>query len=288
MTWLSVVLVGIGLGDIVRSTSWRPGRVIGHVVAPVVIIGLALLAGLSSWADLLALVLAAAAGAAWAELSRRTQMTGRAALAALAVFAGIVLGLLAFSGAASPTDGPLSTWLHWADLPGHGPLPASRVLLLTGLAVFNVATANIIVRLVLLTIGALRPSDVTAANAAAAAAASLTGHPAPPTQGQPADRLKGGRLLGPMERLVILGLGVAGEFGAAGLVIAAKGLLRFPEIQAAARGNGGGSGGTDPNASPTSGSYAGGPAGIDDVTEYFLVGSFVSWLIALGSLALTA
>ena len=84
-----------------------------------------------------------------------------------------------------------------------------------------------------------------------------------------------------MERLVILGLGVAGEFGAAGLVIAAKGLLRFPEIQAAAR---------TATATPLprpNGAYAGGPAGIDDITEYFLVGSFVSWLIALGSLALT-
>ncbi|GAA2743672.1 hypothetical protein GCM10009868_18360 [Terrabacter aerolatus] len=282
MTWLSVVLVGLGVGDIVRSTSWRPGRVVGHVVAPVVILALALLAGLSSWADLLALVLAAAAGAAWAELSRRTQMTGRAALAALAVFAGTVVGLLAFSGAASHPGGVLATWLAWADLPGHGPLPVGRVLLFTGLALFNVATANIIVRLVLLTIGALRPSDVTDANAAAAAAAALAGSATPPAQGQPADRLKGGRLLGPMERLVILGLGVAGEFGAAGLVIAAKGLLRFPEIQAAARGNGAAATGSGPH-----GSYPGGPAGIDDVTEYFLVGSFVSWLIALGSLALT-
>jgi hypothetical protein len=278
MTWLSVVLIGIGVGDVVRSTSWPPGRLVGHLAAPVVILAVGLLAGLHGWADLLALALAAAAGAAWAELSRHTQMTGRRALAPLAVFAGIVLGLLALSGAASPAGGALQTWLDWADLPGGRHLPADRVLLLTGLALLNVATANIIVRLVLLTIGALRPSDVTAANAAAAAAALSAGHPTPPANGQPADRLKGGRLLGPMERLVILGLGVAGEFGAAGLVIAAKGLLRFPEIQAAAR---------DPRRSPAAGSYAGGPAGIDDVTEYFLVGSFVSWLIALGALALT-
>jgi hypothetical protein len=280
VTWLAIALAGIGVGDVVRSTSWRPGRVVGHVAAPVVILALALLAGMRGWADLVALVPAAAAGAGWAELSRRTQMTGRTALAPLAVFAGIVVGLVAFSGAASPAGGVLATWLGWADLPGSGPLPVGRVLLLTGLVLFNVATANVIVRLVLLTIGALRPSDVTDAHAAAAAAASLAGRAAPPTGGQPADRLKGGRLLGPMERLVILGLGVAGEFGAAGLVIAAKGLLRFPEIQAAARSSGGGA--TGPN-----GSYPGGPAGIDDVTEYFLVGSFVSWLIALGSLALT-
>jgi len=79
-----------------------------------------------------------------------------------------------------------------------------------------------------------------------------------------------------MERLVILGLGLAGELGAAGFVIAAKGLLRFPEVQAAARGG----------VRTGSGSYSGGPAGIDDVTEYFLVGSFVSWILALATLAL--
>ena len=285
MTWLSIVLVGIGVGDVIRSTSWPPGRLVGHVAAPVVILAVALLAGMHTWADLLALAVAAAAGAGWAELSRRTQMTGRDALAPLAVFAAIVVGLLAFSGAASRPAGALASWLGWADLPG-GSLSVTRVLLLAGLVLFNVATANIIVRLVLLAIGALRPSDVTNANVAAAAlaaAAAATAVPAggapPPPPGQPADRLKGGRLLGPMERLVILGLGIVGQFGAAGLVIAAKGLLRFPEIQAAARTASG---------DPASAAYAGGPAGIDDVTEYFLVGSFVSWLIALGSLALTA
>ncbi|WP_374968430.1 hypothetical protein [Terrabacter sp. BE26] len=277
MTWLAIALTGLGVGDLVRSSGRPPSRVVGHVVTPAVILVLGLLAGMRTWADWVALLLAAAAGAAWAELSRKTQMTGRRALAPLAVFAVLVVGLLGFSGAASHPDGPLATWLRWADLPGRAPRDAAHVLLLMGLVLFNLATANVIVRLVLLTIGALRPSDVTNANAAAAAAAVAAGQSPPPSSAQPADRLKGGRLLGPMERLVILGLGLAGEFGAAGLVIAAKGLLRFPEIQAAARS-------ADPAAA---GTYNGGPAGIDDVTEYFLVGSFVSWLIALGSLALT-
>lgn len=286
MTWLSIALVGIGVGDLVRSTAWRPGRAVAHVATPVVILAVGLLAGLRTAADVLALVVAAAVGALWAELARHTQQTGRRALAPLTAFAALVVGLLAFSGAASPAGGPFATWLAWADLPGNGGLPPGRVLLLVGLVLFNVATANTIVRLVLLAIGALRPSDVTAANAAAAAAASLTGRAAPPVSGQPADRLKGGRLLGPMERIVILGLGLAGEFGAAGLVIAAKGLLRFPEIQAAARIATGDP--ADPTDPTRAASYPGGPAGIDDVTEYFLVGSFVSWLVALGSLALTA
>ena len=51
--------------------------------------------------------------------------------------------------------------------------------------------------------------------------------------------------------------------------VAAKGLLRWPELQAArAEGRGG--------------------PGIHAVTEYFLVGSFVSWMLALGSLVLLA
>ncbi len=85
---------------------------------------------------------------------------------------------------------------------------------------------------------------------------------------QPSDRLKGGRLLGPMERLLILGLGLAGQLAAATAVVAAKSIIRFPEINAQkARENGG--------------------IGIDEVTEYFLVGSFASWILALGGVALT-
>ena len=260
MTWLSIVFVGLGVGDLVRSTSWRTGRVVAHVVSPLTIALVATASGVVGWPDVVALVLAAAAGAAWIELSAHTQRTGHRALAALATLTGLVVGLVAFSGAASAPGGALSTWLAWADLPGSSVPSTSRVLLLAGLVLFNIATANVVVRLVLLAIGALHPDTVTAA---------LRTPMSPPTQ--PADRLKGGRLLGPMERLVILGLGLAGELGAAGFVIAAKGLLRFPEIQASARGG--------------PGTYAGGPVGIDDVTEYFLVGSFVSWLIALASFA---
>ena len=222
----------------------------------------------------MALVLGLGGAAAWIELSGRAQATGRQAVRALAVLGVTLAGLVAFSGAASTAGGPLGSWLRWADLPGPVPTDVGRVLLLAALALFNVATANIIVRLVLLAIGALRPDQASA-----------------PPQPQAADRLKGGRLLGPMERLVILGLGLAGEFGAAGLVIAAKGLLRFPEIQASARSGAPslGVGGTAGSANPAlpSGATGGrtGPVGIDDVTEYFLVGSFVSWLLALVTLA---
>jgi hypothetical protein len=292
VTWLSIVLIGLGVGDLVRSSSWTHARLAAHLTTPAVVIVVAILAGVYAWPDVIALVLAIAVAAGWMELSRRTQRTGHGALPALGVFALLVAGLLGFSGATSPPGGALASWLAWADLPGPGTPSAARVLVLAGLVAFNIATANVIVRLVLLAIGALRPEMVAAASAPVGSAAlsrtATTSRPTvPPGQApqaaqttqaaqtaQPSDRLKGGRLLGPMERLVILGLGLAGEFGAAGIVIAAKGLLRFPEIQAAAR------------YTNASGGYPGGPAGIDDVTEYFLVGSFVSWLIALATLAL--
>jgi hypothetical protein len=72
-----------------------------------------------------------------------------------------------------------------------------------------------------------------------------------------------------MERLVIFGLGLGGHVTAASLVIAAKALIRWPELQSFRDGDGRPDG-------PT----------IDEVTEYFLVGSFVSWLVSLGTLAL--
>ena len=93
-----------------------------------------------------------------------------------------------------------------------------------------------------------------------------TSHPArdgAPTG--PETRLKGGRLLGPMERVLIVGLGLAGQVTAASLVVAAKGLLRFPEL-----------------------SSDHGQERIHRLTEYFLVGSFVSWLLALGGVAVLA
>lgn len=252
MTWVSIVLIGIGLADLVRGAGSLRRRRAAHLVAPVAILGSAAVVGVFGVADVVALLLACLGAAAWIELSTHTQTTGRGALPSLAILAAMLAGLVAFSGLASDTDGLLSDWLAWADLPGAHIAATPRVLLLVGLVLFNIATGNVIVRLVLLAIGALRPDQITAGQAQPA---------------QPSDRLKGGRLLGPMERLVILGLGLAGELGAAGIVIAAKGLLRFPEIQAAGR-----------TTSPTG-------TGIDDVTEYFLVGSFVSWLVALVSLA---
>lgn len=70
-----------------------------------------------------------------------------------------------------------------------------------------------------------------------------------------------GRWIGIMERLLIYVLVLAGEAGAAGLVAAAKTILRFPEISSK-------------------------PAKV--APEYVLVGSLASWLLAFGVATIVA
>lgn len=80
--------------------------------------------------------------------------------------------------------------------------------------------------------------------------------------------------IGPLERWLIFGLALAGQPTAAALVISAKSLIRFPELQS----KGGHRRAVDISAE----SNARGPVQqIDELTEYFLIGSLLSWLIAL-------
>ena len=139
------------------------------------------------------------------------------------------------SGWGSDVHGLIARWPAWVGID----VDPNRLLVVVAVVLLQLVTGNQLVRLVLGSIGAVKP----------------VGEP------QPSDKLKGGRLLGPMERLLILGLGLAGQLAAATAVVAAKSIIRFPEINAQkARENGN--------------------IGIDDVTEYFLVGSFASWILA--------
>ncbi len=249
MTWLAVWLFGVGVCDLVRPLVGTR-RAIAPAAGALSVLAVGALTGLTAAADLVALTLSVVPLVLWWLASERAQgQRGRQHVVALLALAGGGLGLVAASGWAGPGGGLLARWLAWADLPVDGGV--ARLLLVLALVTVNLATANIVVRLILVSVGAIRPGAALGT--------------------QPADRLKGGRLLGPMERLLILGLGLAGQLTAAGLVIAAKGLLRFPELQSRAKDGSGIDG-----------------VGIDEMTEYFLVGSFVSWLLALASLALAA
>nr|WP_179965084.1 hypothetical protein [Mycolicibacterium sarraceniae] len=69
-------------------------------------------------------------------------------------------------------------------------------------------------------------------------------------------------------RIMVVASVILLQVATATAVVAAKSTIRFPEINAQKAWENGG-------------------IGIDDVTEYFLVGSFASWIVALGGLALT-
>ncbi|KUI35402.1 hypothetical protein AU195_11105 [Mycobacterium sp. IS-1496] len=247
MSALAVLLIAIGVADVVRrvtSRAWLPVAIV-----PVTVVACALLAGLWHRGDIPLLVLAAAAGIAWEVLGARAERTGRRPWAPLFVLAAAAAALIMLSGWASEVAGLVGRWSDWTQLPAVGAISADRLLMVVAVVLLQLVTGNQLVRLVLASVGAVKPAG----------------------QPQASDRLKGGRLLGPMERLLILGLGLAGQLAAATAVVAAKSIIRFPEINAQkAKANGNGDLGI----------------GIDEVTEYFLVGSFASWIIALGGLAL--
>jgi hypothetical protein len=79
-------------------------------------------------------------------------------------------------------------------------------------------------------------------------------------------------VIGPIGRALIFGLGLAGYGTAAAIVVSVKGLLRFPEL----------------NALKDRPGSSDGARTIDEVTEYLVVGSLTSWLLALLALLLAA
>lgn len=160
----------------------------------------------------------------------------RDAILLLVAFAAscVVIAITANSWPMS-NGGALQRWLNGTEFQ-FSRVSFERAIFVTGTILFLIATSNVIVRLVFAGLG--DPID----------------------QGQ--QSLKGGRLIGPVERLMIFGFTLAGQLTGAAFIVSAKSLLRFPEIRASADDK------------------------IDAVTEYFLVGSMVSWLLALLPLVL--
>lgn len=250
MSWLGLLLIGVGLTDLVFTllvTTGRPARIVPERVGAASSVVVALLAGLTTSRDIAALVLVVVAVIAWGQTVTFGFRESRP-LVPLAVLAAAVLLEIALSPFNDPTSGVLGDWLvetRWGLVQG---MDSSSALLLLGVFLVQLSTGNVVVRLVLAATGTINPAR---------------------SHGRDSEEppLKGGRLLGPMERVFIVGMALAGQLTAASIVVAAKGLLRYPELQAA----------RDP---------ADRGPGIHALTEYFLLGTFLSWMVALGSLVL--
>jgi hypothetical protein len=234
-------MVGIAVADLGHSI--RPVRFVPECVGAACAVVVGLVCGLTGLRDVLALVVIAAVVVGWGITVREGFGRDRASMPLLWLGAAFAVAVV-LAPAASPAGGALEHWLAHDPLPVLEGLSADRVLMLFAAFLVQLSTGNVLVRLVLAATGTVNPAKAGGVD-------------------DPATQLKGGRLLGPMERVFILGLGLAGHLTAASIVIAAKGLLRFPELQSKVD-----------------------QVRIHRLTEYFLVGSFVSWLVPLVSLVL--
>jgi hypothetical protein len=187
----------------------------------VLVAGLVLLGG--QWHTLWLSVVLGLVVVVWVAAAAHDSSAGVGLLAVSAVVLVLVSGELRFG------DAPLKGWYDDLAIPRLDGVPIDRAALGLGVALFLWTAANVVVRRVLQATG-------------------------PQVLAQGAD-LKGGRVLGPLERWFVLACALSGNLGAIAVVVAAKGILRFPEI----------------SRDSSDGLRA----------EYVLVGSFVSWGLAL-------
>lgn len=226
MIWAGTLLLAVGAADLLRQ--FAPARrrwvaYLGAGVLLVLVVGPALDAVPAS-------ILAVLGAAAWVALvpvdgARRAGIWVAAGLAAVCAAAVLAVG-------ARSSAGPLPE--AWNPVAPFGPVDVDTLVAAVGAGVFLLESANIVVRC------ALRREM-------AAQVPSESG-------------LKGGRLIGPLERVLVFALTLAGAYTLLAAVLAAKGIVRFPEISRDGE-NG-------------------------DRAEYFLVGSLVSWACALGAAVL--
>jgi len=243
MSWIAVFLVGVAVADLAHSV--KPMKVLNEFIGAAVAVWIGLIAGLTDLGDLVALAVIAAVVVLWGYTVTRAFVGVRPWLPLLLLGAALAVGVLT-SPWASPAGGLLGDWLESVRVPILRGLSADRALLLLGVFLVQLSTGNVVVRLVLTATGTTNPAQHH-------------------TSADPEQQLKGGRLLGPMERVFIVGLALAGQLTAASIVVAAKGLLRWPELHSKLD-----------------------QQRVHRLTEYFLVGSFVSWLMSLSSLVLLA
>ena len=240
MPAVGIWLGATGVADVVADLSGHPSsgaRILAAWIAGVVLsLAGGLVVGYDLAASLLLALVTGATLAAWLWVRSARAWTVRRAMLAFWIGVASLVGLLITAPLwPESAGGLLGRWLREAPFRAIAAQTPEHAALVTGWLIWLGASANAVVRLVL----AIVERDV------------------PPGK----EPLKGGRIIGPMERWLIIGLVLAGTATAAGLVVAAKGLIRYAEIR-----------GQD----------------IAWKTEYLLIGSLTSWLLALAPVVLLA
>jgi len=240
MIFAGFVLFAIGTADLVRQFASR--RWIGYVVVAVILL---LLGGAAD--ALLPMVAALVAGVVWIWCM---PAEGRAPAG---FWPAVLLGILSVGAVASMgarSDAGLIGQV-WDLRSPFGDVPFDLALLALGAGAFLLESANLVVRAALDGEHTWRPVEIARRTAA------VTASP-PAESSQKDDRgFQGGRLIGPLERVLVMMLTLAAAYPILAAMLAAKGIVRFPEI----------------SKDGETGARA----------EYFLVGSLVSWLTSLAA-----
>ncbi|QMU95764.1 hypothetical protein FVO59_00020 [Microbacterium esteraromaticum] len=239
MILAGLCLTAVGAADLVRRFAAR--RAVR--IALLVVLAAALVAiGILSDAVVPA-VIAIVVGAVWVR-SMPLDAIGPASFwpaVVLAVLAGATTALMPDRAA----PGVIGSVWHLRSPEGEVTFDAA--VLCVGVLLVAAESGNLIVRAALDREGTWRPVE---------AAGRFRGGQLRQPQ-QAATGFQGGRLIGPLERLLVIALTLAGAYSLLAAMLAAKGIVRFPEI----------------SKDGETGARA----------EYFLVGSLVSWVVALGA-----
>jgi len=248
MIFLTLGLLGFGVTDLLR---FRPeseeaggrSRLIWHLPAVAAGAGvsgaIAALAGSSLMEVVVVLMVGLAVLGIWVALD--SGLRENWPIVPLMWVAAVMIALFSISSLGDPVGGPFQHWYSALDYAFVEEVDADRFLLGCAATIFALASCN---RIVVLVLGLV-----------------------PNSLGEDESRLKGGRFLGPMERIVIGAVILAGDPAAAAIVITAKGLLRFPEINR----------GSKDERQCSQGEKRMSP---DENTEYFLIGTIASLLLA--------
>ncbi|WP_448072217.1 hypothetical protein [Georgenia yuyongxinii] len=253
----SFLLLLVGATDAVRSLAWPRRVVVGAVGLTWLGLGALGVWGLGlAGALILACIVLAAAWVVLMPVDDRPRPRR--------LWPAVVLVLLVAAGAGYPgvpgRAGVLADLYAAAELDVLGSVSFRGVVAALAVTVFLTVSGNIIARAALGR--ALRDDAVTADETPQGWHLRIGGRHVgsvdPPAKPEVRGAtLRGGRLIGPLERLLIVLLALGGAQAIIAAVLAAKGIVRFPEISEDRR----------------SGSKA----------EEFLIGSLASWSLAAGA-----
>nr|WP_282441909.1 hypothetical protein [Micrococcus luteus] len=200
----------------------------------------------------------------------RRRWLARAGAAVAAVLAAVLVAVLAPTGISVAVGGglvALGLLMGWTWLHPDRPLGVVAVVATVGLVAVlesTLAPAGLRSAPPALTLLAVTVALTETGNRVTRAVLALAGRSADggdeEAEDPAADGLRGGRYIGPMERLLMVVLGLAQAYPVIAALMAAKGIVRFPEISA--------------------------DRGAGSRAEEFLIGSLTSWgLAAAGAVA---